>query len=609
MIVFYVLCVVISAMAIPRNISKYIMIDQFGYRPADPKIAVIVDPQFGFNADDEFIPGAVYQVRQSHDDIVVFSDSIKVWNYGNTDYTSGDRGWWFDFSSVKEPGDYCLFDIKNNVYSYKFRIAQNVYADVLKAAMRTFYYQRLNDAKELPWAEEPWTDSAAFMGPCQDAEARYVEDKENPATEKDLSGGWMDAGDYNKYVTFAESPVHDLLTAYQINPEAFHDDYNIPESGNGIPDVLDEVKYELEWIKKMQQSDGGVLIKMGKVDWNPVELASKDDRPRYYGPKCSSSSIATAGMFAHAAIVFSKFEELKREARELEKRAIQAWRWYQNNPKCDTCDTQEIRAGDADRSLDQQIESEVTAAIYLLALTGDPIYHPTIKKNYILTAPFYDTDFGMYFHFRYDALLFYTELPEAEENIKNIILSKSFREAKYSSNYQFKPRYDLYQAYVPYSLYTWGSLNPRAAMGSSAYNLIRYGIYPELKVSFMKRALGILHYYHGVNPFGMVYLTNMKAYGAENSVMEIYHEWFNHNDELRRNPIPGYLPGGPNLFYSGTESPPKGEPAQKSFKQWSRDYPEASYQITEPAIYYQASYIKLLSKFVNEKKLTQKCKL
>ena len=106
--------------------------------------------------------------------------------------------------------------------------------------------------KEKPYAEEPWTDGAAFIGPGQDKEARYVNDKENASMAKNLSGGWMDAGDYNKYVTFAGSAVHMLLTAYEQNPKIFSDDFNIPESGNGIPDLIDEVKYELDWIKKMQ---------------------------------------------------------------------------------------------------------------------------------------------------------------------------------------------------------------------------------------------------------------------------------------------------------------------------------------------------------------------
>ncbi|HEM49557.1 MAG TPA: glycoside hydrolase family 9, partial [Caldithrix sp.] len=237
----------------PDSLQKYIMIDQFGYHNNDPKIAVIVDPQIGFNAEDSFEPGLIYEVRKWDSDQIVFTDTILQWNKGAVDFTSGDRGWWFDFSKVREDGDYYIFDNEKKVGSYKFKIAADIYKDILKAALRVFYYQRLNDPKEKPYAEDPWTDAAAFMGSGQDSEARYQFDKDNPDLAKDLSGGWMDAGDYNKYVTFARSPIHMLLTAYEQNPECFTDDFNIPESGNGIPDLLDEVKYELEWIKKMQQ--------------------------------------------------------------------------------------------------------------------------------------------------------------------------------------------------------------------------------------------------------------------------------------------------------------------------------------------------------------------
>ena len=62
-------------------------------------------------------------------------------------------------------------------------------------------------------------------------------------TSLNLSGGWHDAGDYNKYINFTFSPLTDLLLGYIESPTVWKDNYNIPESGNGVPDVLDEVKY------------------------------------------------------------------------------------------------------------------------------------------------------------------------------------------------------------------------------------------------------------------------------------------------------------------------------------------------------------------------------
>ena len=74
---------------------------------------------------------------------------------------------------------------------------------------------------------------------------------------RDVSQGWYDAGDYGKYTPFAAGPIVDLLDAYGSFPFVFGDDTNIPESGNGRPDLLDEVKWELDWLLKMQDAESG----------------------------------------------------------------------------------------------------------------------------------------------------------------------------------------------------------------------------------------------------------------------------------------------------------------------------------------------------------------
>ena len=596
-IVFFI--IVNGLLAEPDSIQKYIMVDQFGYRTNDYKVAVIVNPQIGFNADDEFIPGTVYEVRKWDNDEVVYSGSITEWNKGAVDFTAGDRGWWFDFSHVKEEGEYYIYDKQKEVGSYKFSISENVYKDILKAVMRVFYYQRLNSPKEKPYAEEPWIDAAAFTGPGQDKEAIYLYDKSNKATAKDLSGGWMDAGDYNKYVTFAASPVHMLLTSYQQNPAIFTDYYNIPESGNSIPDIVDEVIYELEWIKKMQQGDGGVLIKLGNIDYNTVTPPSADKRLRYYGPECSSSSIATAGMFAHAAIVFSKFNELKEYADDLKDRSARAWDWYQNNSRSDTCDSQEIKAGDADVSLEKQDEMEVVAAIYLFALTGVEKYNEVVKNRFYITSPFYDIYSYLYFSHVGDALLYYTTLANADENARKEILSQRKKEGYGLHLFQFRPQDDLYMAYIPMTLYNWGSNSPRAALGSANYDFITYNLFSDSKDKYLNRALGILHYFHGVNPLGIVYLSNMYRYGADHCTDEIYHDWFRNGSKWDKNPVPGLMPGGPNFRYNGTITEIARQPLQKCYMDFNDGWPEASWELSEPAIYYQASYVKLLSKFIS----------
>ncbi len=76
-----------------------------------------------------------------------------------------------------------------------------------------------------------WTDAASFVGPLQDHHCRVYNDKNNAATERDVWGGWYDAGDLNKYTSWTAGYVESLLRAYAENPTIWSDDYNIPESG------------------------------------------------------------------------------------------------------------------------------------------------------------------------------------------------------------------------------------------------------------------------------------------------------------------------------------------------------------------------------------------
>src|SRR6476661_6705569 len=89
--------------ASPSAITEFIKVDQFGYRTFDQKIAIIANPQTGFNDTAHFTPGTSFQVRRWSDDGVVFSGSIAAWNAGATQTQSGDKVWWFDFSSVTTP--------------------------------------------------------------------------------------------------------------------------------------------------------------------------------------------------------------------------------------------------------------------------------------------------------------------------------------------------------------------------------------------------------------------------------------------------------------------------------------------------------------------------
>jgi hypothetical protein len=598
-----------EAFAASVPVARQILVDQFGYLPRDPKVAVVRNPQAGFDTNQSFHPGLRYELRRARDGTAVFSGTLKPWNEGAREASSGDIGWWFDFSSVSTPDRYFVYDTERKLRSPTFSIGDGVYRDVLKAAMRMYYYQRSGIAKHSPFADPCWNDEAAYVGPNQDREAHDVTDRDNPAKVRDLSGGWFDAGDTNKYVTFAAQPVHQLLTAYQEHPHAFGDDFNIPESGNGIPDVIDEVKLEIDWLKKMQYPDGSVALKVGAITQANPSPPSSDRLPRFYVPACSSATIATAGMFAHAALVFDKFPPLQRYAADLRARAERAWTNYQGiSPKQTSCDTGVVLSGRADWSEQDQAAYAAEAAIYLFATTGDSSYQDYVRQHYRETRPYRDMGWSRYQPDQGESLLFYSALPNADPALSRTIREDKTRDARSGNHvYGFEPRDDLYRAYMHDEQYHWGSNNQRANYGNSNLDAVTYG--GDSGADYRLRALEILHYFHGVNPFGMTYITNMYSLGATRSANEIFHTWFQNKTrwsdalESECGPPPGYIPGGPNASAekSGVPallSPPTGQPPQKSYRDWNVGWPESSWAITEPGIYYQGAYVKLLSAFV-----------
>ncbi|HXC07901.1 MAG TPA: glycoside hydrolase family 9 protein [Steroidobacteraceae bacterium] len=592
--------------------DHHLLVDQFGYRPGDPKIAVIRDPHLGYDSADKFVPGSIYQVRSADDGHVVLSGTPVAWGRGAVEASSGDRGWWFDFSSVTAPGTYFVFDSQRNARSATFRIDQLVYKNVLQAAVRMYFYQRSGFAKHQPFAEACWEDAAAYGGPDQDLQAHDVTDRTNAAKVKDLSGGWFDAGDTNKYVTFAVAAVHQLLTAYQQNPGVFTDDFSIPESGNGIPDVLDEVKWETDWLKKMQYSDGSAALKVGDIVYTPAAPPSSDRSQRYYVPSCSSGTIAAAGMFAHAAYVFGGVGALTHESADLKARAIAGWNNYQRiTPKQIHCDSGIVHSANADWSEPDQNAAAVVAAIYLYAITEDVVYGDYAKLHYRELRPYHDVGWSRYKAEQGEALLFYTTLPRADAGLRSTILADKLHDAKAGNHvYGFSEDDDLYRAFMPDAQYHWGSNEPRAQYGNTNMDVVTYALDEANNAAYVSRALGMLHYFHGVNPLSMVYLSNMYRFGATRSANEIYHTWFWSGTKWSNaltsacGPAPGYVPGGPNAnaVKDGVPAelaPPSGQPPQKSYRDWNGPWPDSSWAVTEPAIYYQAAYVKLLSRFAH----------
>lgn len=603
-----------------------IKVDQFGYKTNGQKIAILSDPKTGFNADESYTPPSSIYVRNAVTQSTVFTGTASLWNTGLTHDQSGDKVWWFDFSAFATPGVYYVTD--NNIRSEDFVIGENVYENALKAAFKTFYYQRCHQAKVLPYCLTGYADAQCHH---QDVTCKLYNNP-IPANDKDLSGGWHDAGDYNKYVNFTFSTLSDLLNAYEYNPHAWNDAFNIPESGNNIPDLLDEIKYELDWLIKMQDADGGVYSVVGTLNYQTASPPSADAATRYYGPKTTSASLSTAAIFAYASRQFKKINlpSMQTYATTLKNKAISAWTWANNNPNM-TFYNQSVTlaAGEQEVSTYERDMRKLAAAIYLFDITSDNTYKTYVETNYsnahmlqwIFVYPFENPI--------QQSLLFYAHIKGISSGVKTAIINayKSSMDGSADNYPSFINNTDAYRAFLKTDNYTWGSNGTKANMGNLYLSYQHFNL-DTLKESNLNKILSAYtSYFHGINPMGISYLTNMKNFGSANSINSIYHSWFKDNSNLwddakisTYGPAPGFIPGGPNPSYAVDAccalplsnpsscasnplctqlSPPYGQPTQKSFRSINGGWPQNSWTITENSIYVQAAYLCLLSAHLN----------
>jgi len=610
-------------------VSPYVVVDQFGYRPNSEKIAVVRSPMVGFDAANKFTPGQRYAVVRIDSDASereVFSGELVPWHGGVIDPSSGDIARWFDFSSVSQPGDYRVVDVSNNARSDVFRIADDVYRDALTQAVRMLYYQRDGVAKEARFAGRPWADGPAHMGPGQATECRAYSG--GPA--RDVHGGWYDAGDQNKYTNAGASDVIELLRAYSESPNAFLDDTGIPESGNTVPDVVDEAIWELAWLERMQAEDGSVLsviaqegARSPESGGSPDTSPSKATSPCTYGPATTSASLTTAAAFAFSSRVLGAVPQVARVypgfAAELARRAENAWSWAMANPNATFWSGGKMAGGEQELNDEGRTDKALGAAVFLFELTRKDAYREYFDSHSAGTPLRTNTYVDLYAVERQEFLLEYTRSEGADTSIARAIAQRYREGVESDANLGAHRRNaDPYLAYV--HTYTWGSNACKARQGAVFTDIATFGIDPGKNAEASRYAERYIHYLHGVNPLGLVYLSNMADFGASRSVTRFFHTWFAHGSNWdsvgtsKYGPPPGFLVGGPNPSYAWDSccpgrcrwrscgpaplSPPAGQPPQKSYRDFNDAWPLNSWSVTEPDDAYQTAYIRLLSKFV-----------
>lgn len=309
-----------------------ISLNQVGYFPDQPKYAMAVT---------DGSRRAIWQLKDAETGETVAGGMTTAGSY---DRASGDMVQLADFSEFTTPGTYTL--MIGTVQSAPFQIGMQLYSSLSRDALRYFYLNRSGIALDADHAGE-WARPA---GHTSDGDVTCYAGTDAGGTTWDgcdyrlnASGGWYDAGDYGKYVVNGGISVWTLLNAYERQPDYFAaQTLNIPESDNAIPDILNEARWEMEFLLGMQVPEGQPLAgmahhKLHDMVWSgvpsmpPTEVDSDNpDTGRFLFPPSTAATLNLAATAAQCARIWrgldADFAERCLEASET------AWTAAQDNP-------------------------------------------------------------------------------------------------------------------------------------------------------------------------------------------------------------------------------------------------------------------------------------
>ena len=298
------------------SLAQSIKVNQVGYYPSETKVAVI----------EPTVTAKSFVLKDAKGKKVWAGKAVRT---SVSPFTQKVRQI-VDFSTVKTPGTYTFVAGKEE---QKIVIKDNAFADVAKAGMKAFYLQRTG----MP-IEEKYAGVYARPAAHPDNKVLVHETAASPlrpaGTVISSPYGWYDAGDFNKYIVNSGFTIGVLLQAYEIN-KAYADKMNlvIPESGDDVPDFLDEVMYNLKWMITMQDPyDGGVYHKLTTPNFEGFEMPANCHQTRYVVQKSTQASLDFAASLAQAARIYSAYPKYQSFAKEAVKAAERAYAWAVKNP-------------------------------------------------------------------------------------------------------------------------------------------------------------------------------------------------------------------------------------------------------------------------------------
>ena len=239
------------------------------------------------------------------------------------DPESRDRLQRVDFTWFEQPGTYRLR--RGRLESRPFRIGSGVFRETLDALLRSYLYQRCGVA-----LSDPLTGIS--HPPCHTQPVTVVRDDPYHRRGEALSvtGGWHDAGDFGRYASTTAVTAGRLLYLAERFPEFAHDHLAIPESGNGVPDILDEAAVGVRWLLAMQRPDGAEYRKVAGTRWPEPGPPDADVQQQFVYGISTHETAKAAAVFAMAARLYPA------RSPELADRALRAaraaWAFLEAHP-------------------------------------------------------------------------------------------------------------------------------------------------------------------------------------------------------------------------------------------------------------------------------------
>ena len=486
---------VLSLATVASAATAYI--NQIGYRPADPKEFALVDG----TGDIEIVDAAGQTVLQ------VTPKASSYWA------PSTQNVQLVDFTALTVPGTYSIKQ-GGQVLRSDLKIADKTFEDVAKAALKWYYYQRASMALEETYAGQ-WKRDAGHTKTTV-----TLHSSTGTSGTIESSKGWYDAGDYGRYIVNSGITTYTLLSLYEHFPEYFNTlKWNIPAEG-ALPDLLAEIKYNLDWMLTMQAADGGVYHKLSTLQFPGDVMPAKDTEKLYVIGKGTAASFDFAGVMAAAYRVFKTFDATY--AAQCLEAAKKAYAWGLQNPNKTFTNPSDVATGSySDGELSDE---KAFASMELFISTGDASYKPTIDPNKTSIVPAWPEMYGLAV---YAAATHATELGADAETAKSMLLQYA-NEFAYAASSGFG-------VVMSNEDFVWGS---NAVAGNQGVFLL-YAYYVTGEQKYYEAAKKVIDYLLGKNPLDMSFLT---GFGTKSP--KLPHHRPSTADKIT-DPVPGMIVGGP----------------------------------------------------------------